>query len=83
MGLRRAGPNFTKLDPTQPEVPVIIAAMLAAREAVERRSFASPIEPTDDRWWADVLADPSRTDTPALTRQEKARKGARLLHACR
>jgi hypothetical protein len=27
--VRRAGPNFTKLDPTQPEVPVIIAGMLA------------------------------------------------------
>jgi hypothetical protein len=39
-------------------VSVIIAAMLQAREVVSRRSWCSPQEPTDNYWWADVLADP-------------------------
>jgi hypothetical protein len=32
--------------------------MLAAREAVDRRSWSHPQEPTGEEWWADVLADP-------------------------
>jgi hypothetical protein len=56
--MSKATPNFTRLDASRPDVAIIIAAMLAAREAVERRSSASPIQPTDDCWWADVLADP-------------------------
>ena len=30
--------------------------MLQAREAVERRSWSHPQEPTSDDWWADVMA---------------------------
>jgi hypothetical protein len=32
--------------------------MLQAREAIERRSWSYPQEPTTEAWWADVLADP-------------------------
>ena len=32
--------------------------MVQARDAVERRSWANPQEPTGEEWWADVLADP-------------------------
>jgi len=32
--------------------------MVQAREAVDRRSWAHPQEPTGEEWWADVLADP-------------------------
>jgi hypothetical protein len=41
-----------------PEVASLVAAMLQARDAVERRSWAHPQEPTGEEWWADVLADP-------------------------
>src|SRR5262249_56764720 len=46
--------NFALLDMSQPEV----AAMVQARDAVERRSWSHPQEPTGEAWWADVLADP-------------------------
>src|SRR2546423_14475184 len=32
--------------------------MLRVRDAVERRSWSHPQEPTSEDWWADVLADP-------------------------
>ena len=32
--------------------------MLQARDAVERRSWSHPQEPTGEEWWAEVLADP-------------------------
>jgi hypothetical protein len=32
--------------------------MVQAREAVNRRSWSHPQEPTTEGWWADVLADP-------------------------
>src|SRR5262249_5448637 len=32
--------------------------MVEARDAVERRSWSHPQEPTGEAWWADVLADP-------------------------
>src|SRR5215472_15917521 len=51
-------PNFVVLDSGNPEIVNLIAAMLEAREAVERRSWAHPQEPTGEDWWADVLADP-------------------------
>jgi hypothetical protein len=51
-------PNFVFLDPSRPEVPRLISAMLQARDAVEHRSWADPQEPTGEEWWADVLADP-------------------------
>src|SRR5207237_8842431 len=51
-------PNFTLLDSSLPEIGRLISAMLQARDAVERRSWSHPQEPTGEEWWADVLADP-------------------------
>src|SRR5262249_16890860 len=51
-------PNFTLLDMSQHEVATLVAAMLRARNAAERRSWSHPQEPTSEDWWADVLADP-------------------------
>jgi len=53
----RINPNFVVLDSGNPEIVNLIAAMLEAREAVERRSWWYPQEPTSDEWWADVLAE--------------------------
>ena len=50
--------TFALLDPRHLDVARLIAAMLAARDAVESRSWSHPQEPTDEEWWADVLADP-------------------------
>jgi len=35
-----------------------VAAMVQARDAVERQSWWHPQEPAGEEWWADVLADP-------------------------
>jgi len=51
-------PNFTALDMSLPEVATLVAAMVQARDAVTRRSWSHPQEPTGEEWWADVLADP-------------------------
>src|SRR5258707_8763401 len=51
-------PNFALLDMSRPEVASLMAAMLQARDAVERRSWSHPQEPTGEEWWADMLADP-------------------------
>src|SRR5262249_25703411 len=51
-------PNFVILDGSFPEVGRLVAAMLEARAAVERRSWSHPQEPVTEEWWADVLADP-------------------------
>ena len=51
-------PNFTALDMRLPEVAILVATMVEARDAVGRRSWSHPQEPTDEEWWADVLADP-------------------------
>ena len=51
-------PNFALLDTGQPEIAHLLTAMLQAREAVGRRSWSHPQEPTGEDWWADVLADP-------------------------
>jgi hypothetical protein len=50
--------NVRLLDQNRPEVAVVMAAMLKACEAVNRRSWSHPHEPTSEAWWADVLADP-------------------------
>ena len=50
--------NFALLDVSLPDVARLVAAMVQARDAVERRSWAHPQEPTGEEWWADVLADP-------------------------
>ena len=50
--------NFSLLDSSHPEIADLLAAMLQARAAVERRSWSHPQEPTGEDWWADVLTDP-------------------------
>jgi hypothetical protein len=55
-------PNFALLEMNHPEVASLVAAMLQARDAVERRSWSHPQEPTSDEWWADVL-DETRART--------------------
>jgi hypothetical protein len=51
-------PNFVLLDASLADVAKLVAAMVQALDAVERRSWAHPQEPTTEEWWADVLADP-------------------------
>jgi hypothetical protein len=51
-------PNFVLLDAALPDVARLVTAMMQARDAVERRSWCHPREPTSEDWWADVLADP-------------------------
>jgi hypothetical protein len=51
-------PNFILLDSTLPDVARLMTAMVQAHEAVDRRSWSHPQEPTTEEWWADVLADP-------------------------
>jgi hypothetical protein len=51
-------PNFVLLDAALPDVARLVAAMVRARDAVERQSWWHPQEPTSEEWWADVLADP-------------------------
>jgi hypothetical protein len=55
-------PNFALLEMNHPEVASLVAAMLQARDAVERRSWSHPQEPTGEGWWADVL-DETRART--------------------
>jgi hypothetical protein len=50
--------NFVLLDTALPDVARLVAAMVQARDAVERRSWSHPQAPTTEEWWADVLADP-------------------------
>ena len=51
-------PNFRRLDPSRPEIAILVDAMLRAREVVASRSWSTSQEPTTEHWWADVLADP-------------------------
>ena len=51
-------PNFALLDLSQSEVAILVGAMVQACDAVERRSWSHPQEPTSEEWWGDVLADP-------------------------
>ena len=41
-------PNFTALDMSLPEVANLVAAMMRARDAVSRRSWSHPQEPTGE-----------------------------------
>ena len=50
--------NFALLDTALPDVARLLTTMIQARAAVESRSWSHPQEPTDEAWWADVLADP-------------------------
>ena len=65
-------PNFSLLDLSRPEIANLLAAMLQARAAVERRSWWHPQEPAGEEWWADVLADP-RARTRSGLRDFKTR----------
>jgi hypothetical protein len=51
-------PSFTRLDPSRPEIAILIHAIMQAREVVTARSWSTSQEPTSECWWADVLADP-------------------------
>ena len=55
--IEKMPPNFVPLDAALPDVARLVNAMVQAREAVDRRSWSHPQEPTSDEWWADVLAD--------------------------
>jgi hypothetical protein len=61
--MTRPTPNFVILDGSLPTVGRLVAAMVQARDAVDRRSWSHPQEPTTEEWWADVLSDP-RARTP-------------------
>jgi hypothetical protein len=50
--------NFRRLDTGRPDVSRLVVAMLQARDALSRRAWSHPLEPTAEEWWADVLADP-------------------------
>jgi len=50
--------NFVLLGAPRSDVARLVAAIVQARDAVERRSWSHPQEPTTKEWWADVLADP-------------------------
>jgi hypothetical protein len=52
-------PNFTRLDPSRPEIAILMDAMVRAREVVAARSWSTSQEPIGEHWWADVLADPT------------------------
>ena len=54
----QVAPNFVLIEMSHPEAARLVAAMLQARDAVGRRSWSHPQEPTGEEWWADVLADP-------------------------
>ena len=56
-------PNFALLDSSNPEIASLIRAMLQARDAVGRRSWSHPQEPTGEEWWADVLQIRARVGT--------------------
>jgi hypothetical protein len=50
--------NFRLLDASQSDVARLVEAMLRAHDAVGRRSWSHPAEPTTEEWWQDVLSDP-------------------------
>ena len=71
--------NFVLLDISRPEVAIVVAAMVQARDAVGRRSWSHPQESTSEAWWADVLADPrTRSQRPGRHGGEMMRPIYRL-----
>jgi hypothetical protein len=75
--------------PSQPDVARLVAAMVQARDAVERQSWWHPQEPTGEAWWADVLADPRarkrerRTDLAVKQAFYRLADEKRENHTCR
>jgi len=61
-------PNFVLLDASLPDVARLAAAMLQARDAVDRHSWSHPQEPASEDWSADVLADPRANSETAQQR---------------
>jgi hypothetical protein len=41
--------NFVLLDSTRPDIAILVVAMLQARDAIGRRSWSHPQEPTGGR----------------------------------
>jgi hypothetical protein len=68
----RPVPNFTRLDPSRPEIAILMDAMLRIREVIATRPWSTSQEATTEHWWADVLADP---------RARIPREAARLLRS--
>ena len=59
--------NFALLDVSLPDVARLVAAMVQARDAVERRSWAHPQEPTGEEcgpMCLQTLAPESESDAP-------------------
>jgi hypothetical protein len=53
--------------------------MVQARDAVERRSWSHPQEPTGEEWWADVLADPRARGPLCSHRKSGTSDGAKTV----
>ena len=79
-------PNFALLDVNRPEVARLIAAMVQARDAVERRSWAHLQEPTSEAWAVTLEAAgdaaPQRLSFPTRRRCTESTSFA-LLPRCR
>jgi hypothetical protein len=59
---------------SQRDVATLVGAMLRTRDAVERRSWSHPQEPTGEEWWADVLADPRARKRERRTDLQSSRR---------
>jgi hypothetical protein len=78
--LRPMSSNFAVLDASRSDVAMLVAAMVQARDAVDRRSRSHPREPTSEAWWADVLADPRSRRRERRTGMEA--KATTIVPAC-
>jgi hypothetical protein len=56
--MTKPAPNFALLDSSQPEIAILVEAMLWARHVVQHRPWSTAQQPISEYWWADVLADP-------------------------
>jgi hypothetical protein len=71
--------NFSRLDTGLPHISRLLVAMLQACDALSRRSWWHPQEPTGEEWWADVLADPRARRVARVA----ASRGAITIHRLR
>src|SRR6516165_6790594 len=67
--------NFlARVNPSRPDVAILIEVMVKARDVVAARSWSASQEPITKAWWADVLADPRarirRQPRPGRTSQK-------------
>jgi hypothetical protein len=68
MGAKPMPLNFVLLDSTLPDVARLVTAMVQARDAVGRRSWSHPQEPTSEDWWPTcslILAHTGESGAPA------------------